>query len=145
MNSDIYAKGLTDIWKKNMLKDIEIEKLKFISTGNFLTKLKKKFGRGDSKSAKVAKLKKVEQESKTMEKFVQEFGRIARKSRYKEKILVEKLKRRMNGVIRRKLMETEQSLRSIEQWYERVKNLDRHRRESKREEKILRERKKSNN
>ena len=145
MNSDIYAKGLTDIWKKNMLKDIEIEKLKFISTGNFLTKLKKKFGRGDSKSAKVAKLKKVEQENKTMEEFVQEFGRIARKSRYKEKILVEKLKRRMNGVIRRKLMETEQSLRSIEQWYERVKNLDRHRRESKREEKILRERKKSNN
>ena len=145
MNSDICAKGLIDIWKENMLKDIEIEKLEFISTGNFLTKLKKKFGRGDSKSAKVAKLKKVEQESKIMEKFVQEFGRIARKSRYKEKILVEKLKRRMNGVIRRKLMETEQSLRSIEQWYERVKNLDRHRRESKREEKILRERKKSNN
>ena len=58
---------------------------------------------------------------------------------------MKKLKRRMNRVIRRKLMETEQSLRSIEQWYERVKNLDRHRRESKREEKILRERKKSNN
>ena len=37
------------------------------------------------------------------------------------------------------------NLRSIEQWYERVTNLDRHRRESKGEEKILRERKKSNN
>ena len=115
MNSDICAKGLTNIWKENMLKDIEIEKLEFISTGNFLTELKKKFGRGNSKSAKVAKLKKVEQESKTMEEFMLEFGRIARKSRYKEKILVEKLKRRMNGVIKRKLMETEQSLRSIEQ------------------------------
>jgi len=65
-----------------MLKDIEIEKLEFISTGNFLTKLKKKFGREDSKSAKVAKLKKVEQESKTMEEFVQEFRRIDKKSRY---------------------------------------------------------------
>ena len=51
----------------------------------------------------------------------------------------------MNRVIRRKLMETEQSLRSIEQWYERVTHLDRHRRESKKEEKRLRERKKSNN
>ena len=58
---------------------------------------------------------------------------------------MKKLKRRMNGVIRRKLMETEQSLRSIEQWYERVTHLDRHRRESKKEEKRLRERKKSNN
>jgi len=77
--------------------------------------LKKKFGREDSKSAKAAKLKKVEQESKTIEEFVQEFRRIARKSKYKEKILVKKLKKRINKVIRRKLMETEQSLRSIEQ------------------------------
>jgi len=40
-----------------------------------------------------------------MEKFVQIFKRTARKSRYKEKALVEKFKRRMNSNIICKLME----------------------------------------
>jgi len=39
---------------------------------------------------------------------------------------VEEFKKRMNGMIRRKLMETERPSRSIEQWYERAINLDRH-------------------
>jgi len=38
----------------------------------------------------------------------------------------------MNEVIRRKLMETEQSLREIKQWYEKVVNLNRYWRESRR-------------
>ena len=38
--------------------------------GSFLSDLKKEFGREDDKIMKVAKLKKVEQESKTIEEFV---------------------------------------------------------------------------
>jgi len=47
----------------------------------------------------------------------------------------------MSGAIRRKLMEAERSPTSIEQWYECATNLDRHWRESRRDEKRLRERK----
>ena len=42
-----------------------------------------------------------------MEKFVQEFRRTARGSRYKRCFLIEEFKQEMNGVIRRKLMEAE--------------------------------------
>ena len=63
----------------------------------------------------VTTLRKLEQEGKIMEEFVQEFKRAARESRYKRRPLVEEFKRRMNGVIRRKLMEAENQPCSIEQ------------------------------
>ncbi len=63
----------------------------------------------------VTTLRKLEQEGKIMEEFVQEFKRAARESRYKRRPLVEEFKRRMNGVIRRKLMEAENQPGSIEQ------------------------------
>jgi len=44
----------------------------------------------------------------------------------------------MNGGIRRKLMEVENSLTSIENWYRRATALDRNWRESRREEERLR-------
>jgi len=74
----------------------------------------------------VAELKKVEQEEKTIEKFVQKFRRAVRGSGYKERPLIEEFKRGMNRTIRRKLIEVERPSRSIEQWYERIINLDRH-------------------
>jgi len=73
-----------------------------------------------------------------MEKFVQEFRRVARGSRYKGRPLVKEFKRGMNRVRRRKLIEIERPPTSIEQWYEYATNLDRHWRESKRKEKKLR-------
>ena len=80
-----------------------------------------------------------------MEEFVQEFRRAARESGCKERVLVDKLKREINRMIRRKLMETERPPTSIEQQYECATNLDRHWRESQREEEKLRERKESRN
>ena len=47
--------------------------MKFELASNFLAKLKRKFRGEDNKLAKVAELKRVEQKSKTMEEFVQEF------------------------------------------------------------------------
>jgi len=46
----------------------------------------------------------------------------------------------MNEMIRRKLIKTERPPRSIEQWYERAVNLDKHWMESRRKEKRLRRR-----
>ena len=47
----------------------------------------------------------------------------------------------MNRVIKKKLINTKQPLRSIKQQYKRATNLDRYQRESKQKEKRLRERK----
>ena len=55
--------------------------------------LKKKFGRGDNETIKVAELKKIKQGNKIMEKFMQEFRRVARKSRYEERLLIEEFER----------------------------------------------------
>jgi len=73
-----------------------------------------------------------------MEEFMQEFRRAARESRYERRVLVEVFKRGINGVIRRNLIEAERPLMSIAQWYEYATNLDRHWRESKKEEERLR-------
>jgi len=74
------------------LKDLKTEILEYIMIGEFLTDLKKEFGRGDDEMIRVMELKKVEQGSKTMENFVQEFRRAARDSRYKGRSLVENFK-----------------------------------------------------
>ena len=47
-----------------MIEELEVEE--------FLMSLKKEFGRGEEESAKAAELRKLEQEGKMMEKFVQE-------------------------------------------------------------------------
>ena len=106
--------------------------------GEFLAEIKKEFGGGDEESVKVAELKKIEQGGRTMEEFVQDFKRTARESGYEGRPLVEEFKRGMNEGIRRKLMEAENSLTSIENWYRRAMALDRNWRESRREEERLR-------
>jgi len=58
----------------------------------------------EDETMKVTELKKVEQGSRIMEEFVQEFRRIARGSGYEERLLIEEFKREMNEMIRRKLM-----------------------------------------
>ena len=128
-----------DIWKENVLEDLEEGKLEYESVGKFLAAIKKKFRIEKEESIKVAELKRLEQEGRTMEEFVQEFRRVARRSRYKGRLLIKEFKRKMNGMIRRKLMEAENPPTSIEQWYKYAINLDRHWRESRREEDRLRE------
>jgi len=49
-----------DIWKKNVLEDLKIGKLKFPLVGDFLAKLKKEFSRENDKLAKIAELKRIE-------------------------------------------------------------------------------------
>ena len=127
--------GSADIWKKNILEDLEGGLLEYKTVGEFLADIRKEFGGGDKESVKVAELKRLEQEEKTMEEFVQEFQRAARESGYERRPLMEECKRGMNRAIRRKLIEAERLPTSIEQWYECATNLDRHWRESKKEKK----------
>jgi len=101
---------------------------------DFLTCLKKEFRGGEEKSVKMAKLRKLEQRGRMMEEYVQEFKRAVQESEYEGRPLMEEFKRGINGGIWRKLMESENPLTSIEQWYKRATALDRNWRKSRREE-----------
>ena len=120
------------------MEELESGEIEYETAEEFLMSLRKEFGGGENEVVKVAELRKIEQEEKTMEEFVQEFKRVARRSGYKNRLLMEKFKREMNGEIRRKLMEVENPLVSIEQWYKRATALDRNWRKSRREVERLR-------
>ena len=77
-------RGTADTWKENMLEDLEVEEVEYELVGEFLTKIKKKFGRGDEESVKVVELKRMEQGGQSMKEYVQDFKKVARGSEYKE-------------------------------------------------------------
>ena len=77
--------------------------------------IKKEFGGGDEELVKVVELKKLEQEKRIMEEFVQEFKRAAQESGYERRPLIEEFKREINGGIRKKLIEAEKPLITIRQ------------------------------
>ena len=81
----------------------------------FLADLKKEFGGGDKEALKVVELKRLEQEEKIIEKFIQEFKRAARGSRYKEQPLIEEFKRGMNRIVWWRLIKLEYQPSFIEQ------------------------------
>jgi len=88
-----------DIWKENILKDLEGRLLEYETVGKFLADIRKEFEGGDEEIVKVAELKRIEQGGKTMEKFIQEFRKAVRGSRYKERPLVKEFKRDINEMI----------------------------------------------
>ena len=129
--------GSADVWKENVMEELEAGEVEYESVEEFFTTLKKEFGGGEEESVKAAELRRMEQGGKTMEEYVQEFKRAVRESGYEGRPLVEEFKQGINGGIRRKLMEAENPPASIEQWYRRATALDRNWRESRREEERL--------
>ena len=73
--------GLADVWKKNVMEELELEEIKYETAEEFLMSLRKEFGGGEDEAVKAAELRKIEQEGKTIEEFMQEFKRAARGSR----------------------------------------------------------------
>ena len=110
-----YVQGESaDVWKENVMEELESGEVEYESAEEFLMSLKKKFGGGEEESVKAAELRKLKQGGRTMEEFVQEFKRAAKESGYERRPLVEEFKRGINGRIRRKLMEAENPPASIE-------------------------------
>ena len=66
-------RGSADVWKENILEDLETGEVEYKSARKFLVELKREFGGGDEKAVKVTELRKLEQGGRTMEEFVQEF------------------------------------------------------------------------
>ena len=52
--------GAADMWKENMLEELEAEELEFETVEVFLAEIKKEFGGGEEESVKVAELRKLE-------------------------------------------------------------------------------------
>ena len=96
-----------DVWKENVMEELEVEEVEYETVEEFLLNLKKEFGGGEKESVKAVELRKLEQGEKTMKGFVQEFKRAVRESGCKRQPLVEEFKREMNRAIRRKLIEVE--------------------------------------
>ena len=113
------------MWKENVMEELEAREMEYETVEEFLTALKKEFSRGEEELVKAAELRKLEQGGRTMEEFMQKFKRVARGSRYEGRPLVEEFKRGINRGIRRKLIEVENPLVSIKQWYKRATALDR--------------------
>ena len=130
--------GSADVWKENVMEELESGEMEYETAEEFFTSLRKEFGGGEEELVKAAELRRMEQGGKTMEKYVQEFKRTARGSGYEGWPLVEKFKKGINEEIRRKLMEAENPQTSIENWYRRATALDRNWRESRREEERMR-------
>ena len=49
-----------DVWKENMLEDLERRLLGYKNIGKFLVNIRKEFEEGDEESVKVAKLRRLE-------------------------------------------------------------------------------------
>ena len=107
--------GSADVWKENLMEELESGEMEYESIEEFFTSLKKEFGGEEEELVKAAELRKLEQEGRTMEEFIQEFKRVARGSEYEGRPLIEEFKRGMSGGIRRKLMKVENPPASIEQ------------------------------
>ena len=66
-----YVQGESaDVWKENVMEEIKAGEVKYESTEELLTSLKKEFGGGEEELMKAAELRKLEQGGRTMEKFV---------------------------------------------------------------------------
>ena len=63
--------GSADIWKENLLEELESGEVEIESVEEFFTSLRKEFGGGEEESVKAVELRKLEQRGKTMEEFVQ--------------------------------------------------------------------------
>jgi len=88
--------GSADVWKENVMEELESGEVEYESAEEFLTSLRKEFGGKEEESVKAAELRKLEQEGKLMEEFVQEFKRAACRSGYEERPLIEEFKRGIN-------------------------------------------------
>ena len=59
-----------DIWKENILEDLEAEEVEYKLAREFLMEIKKEFDRGDKRSVKMVELKMMEQKGQSIEEFV---------------------------------------------------------------------------
>ena len=112
-------RGVVEAWKNNILDELS-QGISEVSTATKLfAKMRNEFEKTAEEEKKTEQLRTIEQESRTHDKYVQEFKKVARESDYERGPLIEKFKRRLNKAIRRKLAEAESLPDTITEWQER--------------------------
>ena len=74
------------------MEDLETGEIEYELAGEFLAEIKKEFRKREKKLMKVVELKRIEQRSRLIEEFVQDFKRVVRGSSYKGCLLIEEFK-----------------------------------------------------
>jgi len=66
-----YVQGVSaDIWKENVMEELEAGEMEYKTVEEFLTALKREFSGREEELVKAVEVRKLEQEGKTMEEFV---------------------------------------------------------------------------
>jgi len=112
-------RGVVEAWKNNILDELSQEISEVSTATKLFAKMRNEFEKTAEEEKKTEQLRTIEQESRTHDKYVQEFKKVARESDYERGPLIEKFKRRLNKAIRRKLAEAESPLDTITEWQER--------------------------
>ena len=99
-----------------MLDKLAKEELEVELAKQLFTKIRDDFGETLEEERKIEQLRMIKQEGRTYDEYVQEFKKIARRSGYKRRSLIEEFKRGLNGNIRRKLAEAEEPLTTTGEW-----------------------------
>ena len=73
-----------DIWKENVMEELEAGEMEYESIEEFFTSMKKEFGGGEEETTKAVELRRLEQGKRPMEEFVQIFKRIAERADMRE-------------------------------------------------------------
>ena len=84
--------GSADVWKENVMEELEAREAEYESVEEFLTSLRKEFGGEEEELIKAVELRKMEQGGRTMKEIVQEFKWAVRGSGYEGRPLVEEFK-----------------------------------------------------
>ena len=74
----IYARRLSKYLERKIFRRFKNKSTRIYNSRGIMVDLKREFSGGDNETMKIAELKKVEQENKTKEEFVQKFRRAAK-------------------------------------------------------------------
>jgi len=62
--------GSADVWKENVMEELESGEMEYETAEEFLMILKKEFSGGEEESVKAVELRKMEQGGRMMEEFI---------------------------------------------------------------------------
>jgi len=120
--------GVAEAWKDNLLDELAKRESEVESVEQLFTKIRNNFGETLEEERKIKQLRTIEQGGRTCDEYVQEFKKVARRSGYERRSLIEEFKRELNRAIRRRLAEAKELPTTIGEWQERAIRLDRNQR-----------------
>ena len=129
--------GVAEAWKDNLLDELLKRESEVEMAEKLFKKMRNEFEKTEEEERKIEQLRTIEQGNRIYNKYIQQFKKITRESRYERWPFIEEFKRGLNRGIKKKLAETKSPSSSIEEWQERLVRLDRNQRQSRTEKRIL--------